>query len=283
MNYAHRFHAGNFADVHKHLVLTGVLIHLSQKPTPWFYLDTHAGNGLYPLQEGREAARVEFSTGVLPLFNASISHPILETYQSILRRYNPEGTLLRYPGSPLIADALARPDDRLAVTECVPERARELRQYLAGRPAHVHCRDGYEALGALLPPREKRGLVLIDPPYESTREREVLLKALSHALERFPRGTYVIWHPWVDPAFVAGLRRGLERLGPVAFLDWQTTRRQGLRGSGLAVFNLPYGLASELAALWPQLRDLYASTLGPVEFTQTGIPKSITRRRETGT
>ncbi|EQD47619.1 protein containing DUF519, partial [mine drainage metagenome] len=223
MNYAHLFHAGNFADVHKHLVLTALLMRLTEKPSPWFYLDTHAGSGLYTLAGRTTPARGESGTGALPIFRAVIESPIVQTYQSLLRCFNPEGILIRYPGSPLVAASLARPTDRLVAIECVPERARELRKNLEAWPVKVHCRDGYEALGAFLPPQEQRGVILIDPPYESTHETEQLLRALSRALARFPRGIYMIWHPWVDPAFVSGLRRRLKTLGNVSFLDWQTT------------------------------------------------------------
>ncbi len=273
MNYAHRFHAGNFADVHKHLVLTALLMRLSEKPSPWFYLDTHAGEGLYPLANLSPQGRNEFESGVAPIFQAPIDNPVVRTYQALLHRFNPEATLACYPGSPLVAAALARTGDRLVATEWVPERAQTLRGNLARGPVNVHCRDGYEALGAFLPPREQRGVILIDPPYESMRETEPLLRALSRALARFPHGIYLIWHPGVDPAFVSGLRRKLQTLGDVTFLDWQTSRRQGLRGSGLAVFNLPHGLAARLDQVWQSLGGIYATTLGPVEFVQTESPK----------
>jgi len=283
VNYAHLFHAGNFADVHKHLVLTALLMRLSEKPSPWFYLDTHAGEGLYTLAGQPPPGRSEFESGAEPIFHASSDNPIVRAYQFLLNRFNPEGRLIRYPGSPLVAASLARPTDRLVATECVPERARALRKHLESWSGDVHCRDGYEALGAFLPPREQRGVILIDPPYESTREAEHLLRALPRSLARFPRGIYVVWHPWVNPAFVSGLRRRLKTLGPVSFLDWQTTRRQGLRGSGLAVFNLPYGLATSLKPVWESLKDMYATTLGPVEFVQTEPTRmgAATRIRKT--
>lgn len=270
VNYAHLYHAGNFADVHKHLVLTALLTRLSEKPSPWFYLDTHAGEGLYTLKAGTRGARGEFETGVGPIFHAPSDSNIVRAYQSLLHGFNPEGILIRYPGSPLLAASLARPADRMIAIECVPERAQQLRSHLGSRSGGVHCRDGYEALGAFLPPKEQRGVILIDPPYESIRETQHLLHVLPHALSRFPRGIYVIWHPFVDPAFVSGLRRRLQTLGRVCFLDWLTTRRQGLRGSGLAVFNMPYRLGSELEDVWHKLGDLYKDSLGPVEFTQTG-------------
>jgi 23S rRNA (adenine2030-N6)-methyltransferase len=268
VNYDHRFHAGNFADVHKHIVLIALLERLSEKPTPWFYLDTHAGTGLYELDRLPADPPPEFRRGFEILWQANPSDPLLARYRALVASDNPSGSLIRYPGSPLLARRLARSGDRLAFVEAVPQRQIELKRHLGKRPG-VHCRDGYEALLALTPPAEGRGLVFLDPPYESATEAERLEEALPRACARFPQGVFLVWYPWVDADWTSGLKRRLARIPGISFLDWLTPRGSGLWGSGLALVNAPYGIPARLARLEPELTALFQNPLGATQWIST--------------
>src|SRR6185312_10899565 len=181
MNYRHAYHAGNFADVLKHTVLLALLESLQAKATPFCYYDTHAGSGSYAL-DGVEAGK---------------THEYLGGIDRVLDGADRTTPLRVYPGSPLLAARLLRPGDQAQLCELHPEEAARLRALLAHDPRlHVHQRDGYAALKALLPPAQKRGMVLIDPPYElQEAEYAVIVKALKTALQRWPNGIYAVWYP----------------------------------------------------------------------------------------
>ncbi len=268
MNYDHRFHAGNFADVHKHLVLIALLERLSEKPTPWFYLDTHAGSGLYDLDRLPQDPPPEFRRGFEILWQNSPADPLLARYRALVAQDNPSGTLRWYPGSPLLAHRLARSNDRLAFVEAVPQRQAELKRHLGRRPG-VHCRDGYEALLALTPPPEGRGLVFLDPPYEQVSEADRLVETLSRACTRFPQGIFLAWYPWVDTDWTNGLKRRLDRIPRISFLDWWRPRGNGLWGSGLALVNVPYGIPERLERLAPELSSLFRDPPGSTGWRTT--------------
>src|SRR5690349_4778302 len=195
MHYRHSYHAGNFADVFKHVVLCGLLSALSRKDKPWCYLETHSGAGAYDLQ-GEGAARTgEWREGIGRLWGlANVPGP-LQAFLDVVRGVNGTGALRHYPGSPLFAQALARERDRLVLCEKVPDIAAELRENLKGeRRAVVHHRDGHEA-HALLPPAEKRGLMLIDPPFERPDEFEATAELVGKSIKRFAAGVYATWYP----------------------------------------------------------------------------------------
>jgi 23S rRNA (adenine2030-N6)-methyltransferase len=204
MNYRHIFHAGNRCDVVKHVVLTLVLAHLRQKDKGVAVIDTHAGVGLYDLGDSRALKTGEAGPGIKALLSAP-ALPALTDYYAILRTLNPswdgqsaEG-FRTYPGSPLIAFHMLRPQDRLIACELHPEDAEALRLHSpADARMQIHSRDGYEALTAFVPPPEKRGLVLIDPPYEQPDEFAVLVKRMSEAYRRWPTGIYILWYPVKD-------------------------------------------------------------------------------------
>src|SRR5581483_4846955 len=174
MHYQHRYHAGNFADVFKHALLCELLAALNRKEAPWFYLETHAGAGIYDLSRDEAARTAEFEGGIARLWDLRDQDSPIGNYLRLIGALNPDGELRHYPGSPLVAQKLARDSDRLALCEKVPEVAASLKQSL-GRDARVavHARDGYEAY-ALLPLPQKRGLVLIDPPFERELDRPLL-------------------------------------------------------------------------------------------------------------
>jgi 23S rRNA (adenine2030-N6)-methyltransferase len=256
MNYRHAFHAGNISDVFKHAVLVLVLEQLLQKDTPLCYLDTHAGQGRYDLTSEAADKTGEFRAGIGRLLAGDVP-PLLARYAALVRAAQPTpDALRRYPGSPALAAALLRPHDRLVLVELHPDDVGVLRQqFRDDARVHVHHRDGYEALGAFVPPRERRGLVLIDPPYEERDELPALVEALTAAHRRWPTGQYALWYPVktrgaLDRFHGALATSGLRKLLRVEFVP---TPEAGLRGSGLVLVNPPWRIEDQLAALLEQL------------------------------
>ncbi|TAK48327.1 MAG: 23S rRNA (adenine(2030)-N(6))-methyltransferase RlmJ [Xanthobacteraceae bacterium] len=270
MNYRHAFHAGNFADVVKHAVLARVLTYLHDKPTPFRVIDTHAGAGLYDLA-GEEARRggewqggigrlladaAPGATAVSPIRIGAEADALLAPYLDIVRAYN-GGALTAYPGSPLIARALLRPQDRLVACE-VEAGARDaliesLRRDPQGRVVDL---DGWTALAAFVPPRERRGVVLIDPPYEQRDEFERLAEGFTAAFRKWPTGIYLIWYPLKDPAAAERLRRRIAALAAKTLcveLSVAAPDAPGLGAAGLMVVNPPWQLARELGIVMPAL------------------------------
>ncbi len=276
MNYRHVFHAGNFADVHKHVVLTRILDYLRQKPAPFRVIDSHAGAGLYDLT-GPEAERSgEWRAGAAPVFEAlragtpaAAARTLLQPYLDILSTYNPRGELHSYPGSPLIAAALLRNGDRLIACEPVPEAAAALKTSLRGEArAKVLTIDGWMAVNANVPPKERRGLVVIDPPYESADDFLRLSESLAAAHRKWPGGIYMLWYPIKTREAADALARRLRRL-PVPkilrneiALDYPRAE-QGLVGSGLIVVNPPYVLEQQLRIIGPALSQMLAARAAP--------------------
>ncbi len=252
MHYQHSYHAGNFGDVFKHALLGALLSALNRKEAPWFYLETHSGAGSYDLS--REAARTgEFQDGIARLWNLRSRESPLTELLRLVAALNPDEQLRGYPGSPLIAQALARPQDRLAFCEKIPEVAASLKKAL-GRDARVavHARDGYEAY-ALLPPAEKRGLVLIDPPFEARDEFDIVGEFLQRAVGRFANGVYAAWYP-VKNRHAADRflrRQGAELDRPAIRLEFDTgARAEGqMRGCGMLVVNPPFGFEAQARSM----------------------------------
>lgn len=261
MNYRHGFHAGNFADVHKHAVLARILVHLREKPAAFRVLDTHAGGGLTDLS-GEEANRTgEWREGVgriraaaWPAHAASLLAPYLEA----LGPPEADGPG-HYPGSPLMALALMRPQDRLIACEAEPGAAHALEGLLAREQrAKAMAIDGWRALTAYLPPKERRGIVLIDPPFEQPDEFERLPDRLAAAHRKWPTGVYAIWYPIKDRAGPDRFAARLAESGIPAILRSElSVDRIGdgtrLSGSGLVIVNPPWKLAAELEVLGPAL------------------------------
>ena len=276
MNYQHAFHAGNFADVHKHIVLARILDYLRSKPAPFRVIDTHAGAGRYNLL-GPEADRAgEWRSGiarVLPLRRfgpdgtgaPDSAQTLLAPYLDIVASLNRDGALRLYPGSPLIAKALLRPQDRLIACELEPRAAASLKAALRGDPrAKVLPIDGWIALNANVPPKERRGLVLIDPPYEEADDFHRLSGAFAQAHRKWPTGLYLLWYPIKAREAADALARRLRRLGVAKVMRCELLIGEprpdaGLVGSGLILANPPYPLADELEVVLPALARL----LGP--------------------
>lgn len=272
MNYRHGFHAGNFADVHKHVALTLILDQLRQKATPFRVVDTHAGSGLYDLA-GSEAARTgEWRDGIGRLTgfvavqpasaDTTAARTLLAPYLGAVATVNQTGGIRRYPGSPLITQHLLRPHDRLIACELQPDAARALARSL-GRDARAKsvAIDGWQALTAYVPPKERRGIVLIDPPYEDPDEFERLAAMTAQAWRKWQTGIFLIWHPIKPGSEPMRLARALEKSITTSILrsdlhigapPAQTTpagRKPPLGGSGLIVVNPPWHLAEQLRVI----------------------------------
>jgi 23S rRNA (adenine2030-N6)-methyltransferase len=274
MNYRHAFHAGNFADVLKHAVLALVIEHLKRKPAAFRVIDTHAGAGLYRL-DGEEARRTgEWRDGIGRLLGPGAAPlpdevaPILAPYLDAVRRADPAGALACYPGSPVLALAMLRRDDRLIANELHAEDAAALRTAIGhdGR-AKVMTIDGWLAVRALLPPRERRGLVLIDPPFEADGDLERLKAALFEAVARFATGVYLLWLPIKDTAEIALFCREIAGAGYGKLLFAELCVREPgswskLAGTGLVVLNPPFTLKTQLDVLLPFLAERLAQGPG---------------------
>jgi 23S rRNA (adenine2030-N6)-methyltransferase len=268
MNYRHAFHAGNFADVFKHAILIGLLEALKAKPAAFCYVDTHAGRGRYDLR-GEHAERTrEHADGVQRLLAADGLPPLVARYVELVRDFDGTrgGTLAQYPGSPLIASRLMREQDRAILCELHEEDAAALRAALHGDARFaVHRRDGYAALKALLPPAQKRGLVLIDPPFEAQGgEFAAIQAALDDALARWPNAIYAIWYPIKLREPIAPFHRWLAaqaRIGDALaaeLLLHPDNSLLRLNGCGLAIVNPPWQFDRALQAALPVLGRLLA-------------------------
>jgi 23S rRNA (adenine2030-N6)-methyltransferase len=267
MNYRHAFHAGGFADVIKHIVLVRILKHLHDKPAAFRVIDSHAGAGAYDLT-GEEARRGgEWRTGIARIMQARFSEavlPLLKPYLDIVRAFNPRRDLEAYPGSPLIARALLRPQDRLVACEVEPKARKRLIDALRrDTQARVVDLDGWVALPAFVPPKERRGLVLIDPSFEQKDEFERLADGFAQAFAKWPTGSYLLWYP------VKGRRATDSLAGHVADvvakagvpakclrLEFSVAPQMAgaaLTSAGVLIVNPPWTLAGELKAILPEL------------------------------
>ncbi len=266
MNYRHIFHAGNICDIVKHVVLVLLIDHLRVKDKPFFLLDTHAGIGIYDLQHLSALKTGEAQNGIYRLI-ATKPQPLLNEYYKILHKLNPAwlpeqpDTFRYYPGSPIIARQMMRAKDRLVLCELHIEDHYELkRQFLEDTQVHVHRRDGYEALRAFLPPDEKRGLVLIDPPYEDANEFEHLVSALTASLKRWPLGQYLIWYPVKDRPAIwrfheALAATGIQKQLSAEFIFQEEIHGDKLNGSGFILINPPWQFEEKLKQLFPLLHQ----------------------------
>ncbi len=274
MNYRHIYHAGNFADVLKHAVLARLVTYLQQKEKAFRVLDTHAGIGLYDLSSEEAQKTGEWRDGIGRLLEGDLPAPIaaiLEPYLATVRELNPGSELTRYPGSPKLVRMLFRPQDRLSAMELHPDDYETLHRLFDGDfQSRVTELDGWLALGAHLPPKEKRGLILVDPPFEIEGEYERLADGLAKGYRRFAGGTFCLWYPLKKNAPIKAFHEALKALEIPKMLcaelavrsDRETT---GLSGSGLIIVNPPFTLKGELDVLLPFLKtrlgqDRFASS-----------------------
>lgn len=268
MNYRHAFHAGNFADVVKHLVLVRILTYLHEKPAAFRVIDSHAGAGRYDLT-GEEATRGgEWLTGIARVMQARFSEEageLIAPYLDIVRAFNPPGKLEAYPGSPLIARALLRPQDRMVACEVAPAPRKQLIDALRrDEQARVVDLDGWTALPAFVPPNERRGLVLIDPPFEQPDEFERLARVFAESFAKWPTGIYMLWYPVKNRRATDALARQVataaaakgvgDKCLRLEFSVAPAVEGQGLVSSGLLIVNPPWTLAAELRTVLPELQ-----------------------------
>jgi 23S rRNA (adenine2030-N6)-methyltransferase len=267
MNYRHAYHAGNFADVVKHVVLSRIIEYLKRKDAPFRVIDTHAGIGLYDLSSGEAQKTGEWRGGIGRLAGKSFSPEIatlLAPYLGAVGLDDGATEIHSYPGSPLIARRLLRKQDRLFAVELHAEDAGELRRLFAGDiQTRVLELDGWLALGAQLPPKERRGLVLVDPPFEEPGEFDRMADALGKAHRRWPGGIYALWYPVKNAREVAAFRERLRHAGIPKILDLgfhirRMSAEPRLDGCGMVIVNPPYPLEAEVRTVLPALHELLA-------------------------
>ena len=261
MNYRHAYHAGNHADVLKHAVLARLFEHMKKKDKPFRVIDAHAGIGIYDLS-GIEAGKTgEWEGGIGKLaepFDAEVK-ALLAPYRAVLAALNPQGGLRWYPGSPELALRLMRPQDRLIANELHPQDAIVLeREYLRDQRCDVTSMDAETCLKAKLPPQERRGLILVDPPYEVKNEAEKTVRMLEQGVRRFAQGVFVVWYPLKADQTAETVLAGAKEIGLPATLKVELRVREaftggGLAGSGLVILNAPWKLDQELRLLVPAL------------------------------
>ena len=262
MNYRHAFHAGNHADVLKHYVLSRLIALLSRKEAPFAYLDSHAGVGLYDLQGDQASRTGEWLQGIARLWQAEDVPDQLVDYLEVIRAMNPDGVLRHYPGSPELARMLTREQDRLHLNEKHPEDGRLLKENMHGdRRVAVHLGEGWHVPRALLPTREKRVLLLIDPPFEQADELERCVQALNEAIGRMRQAVVAIWYPIKELGQLRRFYRDLEKSNAPKLLRIElyvhpADDAQRLNGSGLVISNPPWGLEDELKQILPWLTTL---------------------------
>ncbi|WP_375588834.1 23S rRNA (adenine(2030)-N(6))-methyltransferase RlmJ [Hoeflea alexandrii] len=271
MNYRHSYHAGNFADVLKHAVLAQIITYLKRKDQAFRVIDTHAGIGLYDLSSVEAQKTGEWRDGIGRLIEAEQSSELkafLARWLEAVATLNPKGGVLHYPGSPKLIRSLLRKQDRLTAIELHPEDARQLKQVFDGDyQVRVIELDGWLSLGAHLPPKEKRGLVLIDPPFEETGEYDRMIDGLARATRRFPGGTYMLWHPIKADSPLGAFDKKLIALArprtlTVRLLTRANQTAPGLNGTGLVIINPPFTLEAELRQVLPELAGLLSQGPG---------------------
>lgn len=259
LSYRHSFHAGNFADVLKHTVETLIIEALKQKETPFVYHDTHSAAGRYSVNSAHAEKTGEYIDGISRLWQHKKVPELLLPYLDLVKSLNKGNTLSHYPGSPVVARKLLRAQDRMQMTELHPADIKLLQQEFHRDPqARVYEQDAYQGLKAQLPPREKRGLILIDPSYEIKTEYKQVVKEIAQAYRRFATGIYALWYPVIERRTVDTLIRDFENTEIRKILQIELcikgdTRERGMTGSGMIVINPPWKLESQMETLLPWL------------------------------
>ncbi|MDW5417802.1 23S rRNA (adenine(2030)-N(6))-methyltransferase RlmJ [Iodobacter sp. CM08] len=261
LSYRHAFHAGNHADVLKHYIQTQILSYFNQKDKSYWYIDTHSGAGVYSLREGYATKNAEFESGIARLWNRDDLPESIAEYVDVVRALNPDGKLTLYPGSPYVADQILRPTDRLRLFELHSSDSKLLQANFAesGRRVAVIAGDGFAGIKAVLPPPPRRGVTLIDPPYEDKNDYDYVIDMLHEALGRFATGTYAIWYPQLQRAEAKLLPEELKKLGVNSWLHVALSVQSpsadgfGMHGSGMFILNPPWTLAQTLRETMPYL------------------------------
>lgn len=292
LSYRHAFHAGNHADVLKHFVQIQLHEYLNQKDTAYTYIDTHSGAGVYALDGGYAAKNAEYETGIGPLWERKDMPRALADYVNLIRGLNPSGKMRYYPGSPYCADKVMREQDRLRLFELHPADSKILadnfrkvdahaaaqgeRPSARGRRVMIERGDGFHGLKKLLPPPSRRGLVLIDPPYEDKQDYRKVRDTLEDALVRFPTGTYAIWYPVLQRMESRQFADKLKRLAAKEWLNVTLTVSTpgpdgfGLHSSGMFILNPPYTLEPTLREVLPYLVEVLGKDEGATFVIEKG-------------
>ncbi|OCG07147.1 rRNA methyltransferase [Gilliamella sp. wkB178] len=262
LSYRHSYHAGNHADVLKHIVLTLCIEALKEKEKPFLYLDTHSGAGRYLLQGEHAEKTGEYLSGINLIWQQPNIPDLLNTYISILKRYNPYETLKYYPGSPLIAKQLLREQDQLNLTELHPTDYPLLRQeFSKHKRSRVLREDGFAQLKSKLPPKSRRGIILIDPSYEIKNDYQQIPTAILDAYKRFATGVYLIWYPVVSRTQTQRMienivNLGIKRISQFELAIKPDNNQKGMTASGMIVINPPWKLQQQMQTIMPWLKEI---------------------------
>lgn len=292
LSYRHAFHAGNHADVLKHFVQIQLLEYMNQKDTAYTYIDTHSGAGVYALDGGYASKNAEYETGIAPLWERKDLPKGLDQYLALVKEMNPSGKMRYYPGSPYVADKVAREQDRLRLFELHPadskilaDNFRKVEEHAAqqgqrsttrGRRVLIERGDGFHALKTLLPPPSRRALVLIDPPYEDKQDYRKVRDALDEALGRFPAGMFAVWYPVLQRMESRQFADKLKRLPAKEWLNVTLTITTpgpdgfGLHSSGMFILNPPYTLEPMLRQVMPYLVQVLGKDAGATFVIEKG-------------
>ncbi|WP_217555614.1 23S rRNA (adenine(2030)-N(6))-methyltransferase RlmJ [Vibrio metschnikovii] len=268
LSYRHSFHAGNHADVLKHIVQSLILNALQQKETPFVYHDTHSGVGRYDLTHEWSEKTGEYKQGIGRLWQQTDTPAAIDSYLDAVKALNQSDELRYYPGSPRIARAHLRAQDRMVLSELHPSDYPLLEQEFArDRQVAIYKQDGFARLKASLPPKERRGLVLIDPPYELAKEYRDVVQAIAQSHKRWSTGIYAIWYPVVNRCDIEDMLDGLANLGIRKILQIELgvapdTNQRGMTASGMIVINPPWKLESEMQTILPFLKQAIAPATG---------------------
>lgn len=268
LSYRHSFHAGNHADVLKHIVQSLILNSLQQKEKPFVYHDTHSGVGRYDLTHEWSEKTGEYKQGIARVWQQGNIPAELDSYLDAIRQLNQGETLRYYPGSPRVARAHLREQDRMVLTELHPSDYPLLEQeFHRDRQVSIYKEDGFARLKASLPPQERRGLVLIDPPYELAKEYRDVVQAIAQSYKRWATGIYAIWYPVVNRCDIDDMLEGLQGLGIRKILQIELgvspdTNERGMTASGMIVVNPPWTLESQMQTILPFLKQAIAPATG---------------------
>ncbi|MGC9458572.1 23S rRNA (adenine(2030)-N(6))-methyltransferase RlmJ [Vibrio genomosp. F10] len=271
LSYRHSFHAGNHADVVKHIVQSLILNALQQKEKPFVYHDTHSGVGRYDLTHEWSEKTSEYKQGIARLWAQENIPEDIQSYLDAIKQLNDSDTLRYYPGSPCVARAHLRPQDRMVLTELHPSDYPLLEQeFHRDRQVRIYKEDGFQRLKGSLPPKERRGLVLIDPPYELAKEYRDVVTAIAQSHKRWATGIYAIWYPVVNRCDIEDMIEGLEGLGIRNILQIELgvspdTNERGMTASGMIVINPPWKLESQMKEILPFLKEAIAPATGHVK------------------
>ncbi len=301
LSYRHAFHAGNHADVLKHFVTIQLFNYLAQKDTAYTYIDTHAGAGMYALDGGYASKNAEYETGIGPLWDRKDLPAALAEYVSLVKEMNPSGKMRYYPGSPYCAEKILREQDRLRLFELHPSEIKILSENFQRLDAHKEAQgqrpttrgkrtiiaagDGFIGLKALLPPPSRRGLVLIDPPYEVKDDYRRVKETLEDALKRFPTGTYAVWYPVLNRPESRQLPDRLKRIPANGWLNVTLSISGpspdgfGLHSSGMFIINPPWTLEATLREVMPYLVKVLGRDPGAGFLLESGETETIGKKR----